>query len=164
VRFFLKNNKYSWVLVAHACNSSGTEGRDQKDCGSRQSRQNESKTLSQHKKKNLCSGSSACLTSVKPWVQVSVLQKQKKTIQKVNTARCQWLTSVILATQKAENRRTVALNCLFRLFLYLKNNPQKEGMQSVSSGRSRASHSRNPEFKPQCHKKKKKKDREPGRV
>jgi hypothetical protein len=51
-RYYLSYLQNSWVLVAHACNPSYSEGRDQEDCCLKPDQTNSLRAPSQKKKKN----------------------------------------------------------------------------------------------------------------
>jgi hypothetical protein len=77
-------SQLSQALVAHACNPSYSGGRDQEDTIQNQPQENSSQDplLRKHNAKqswwSSSSSKSACLTSIKPWVQTPKPQRKKK--------------------------------------------------------------------------------------
>jgi ribosomal protein L44E len=105
VRSCLKKKSVGQALVAHACDPSYSGDRDQEDRGSKPARAHSCETLSQNNPSQKRAGRVAQGVGLEFKPQYHKKQKQKQKNQLV--AGCQWLMTVILATQEAEIRMQI---------------------------------------------------------
>jgi hypothetical protein len=118
--------RMSWALVAHVCNPSYSEGRDQENCGSSQPRQIVRETLSWKKlfTKTVCWSGSRC----RPWVQTPQQPPKKQ-----NEGQALWFILKNLATQEAEIGRSTGQGQLGKKFK-TPSQPIKAGCGGLDMG------------------------------